>query len=288
MTTTQPTPPPLTPSGRTAIRVFIVVVAVLLSMGALGVLTAAAIGVGNTRVLADSSALPPGLRSLQIDTGDVPMAVRITSDPDADEPRTDLQFVTTGGTGEHRLEVTADGTSAQVKVVGEAPRWLRWARGGELTVVLPPGLARGVSVRTTQRFGLASFDADLDRVVAHNDNGAILLRGSARSIEAHNQHGTIHSRRALAVQEKFTATSSDGDISVDFQDPAPEVVEADSGGGDVVLGLAGDGPFRVQASTASRHGDTVVRVPETADPARAVATVRAHSGSGDVTVYERD
>jgi hypothetical protein len=277
----------LSPGRRTTIRVVIVVAAALLCLGTLGGLTAAAIGLGNTRVIADSADLPGALRTLEIDAGDLPMAIRITSDPDASAPRTDLRLVSSTGSGRHRMDVTTDGGSARVSVSGEPPEWLRWAWAGELTVVLPPGMARGVSVTTTQRFGLAMFDADLDRVVAHNDSGAVLLRGAARSIEAHNQHGAVYSRRPLAVQETFTAVSVDGDITVDFQDPAPTRIEATSDGGDVVLGLAGDGPYLVNASTSTGRGDTVVRVPQTIDPQRAAATVIARSATADVTVDQR-
>ncbi|BBZ32393.1 DUF4097 family beta strand repeat-containing protein [Mycolicibacterium confluentis] len=100
--------------------------------------------------------------------------------------------------------------------------------------------------------------------------------------------GVIHARQPLAVRESFSATSVDGDITVDFQDPTAQRIEATSGDGDVVLGLAGDGPFLVKASTEARHGVMVVRVPETLDPKRAVSTVIARSATGDVTVDERN
>ena len=55
----------------------------------------------------------------------------------------------------------------------------------------------------------------------------------------------------------------------------------------MTIGLPGNGPFAVDASTQSNQGDTVVRVPQTADPAVARAVVTARSSTGDVTIQDR-
>ena len=80
------TPPPeLSRGARTALRSLVVVAAAVLLLCGLGGLTAAAVGIGNTRVIADSQTLPESMRTLTISTGAVPMRVQIESDDEARE-----------------------------------------------------------------------------------------------------------------------------------------------------------------------------------------------------------
>ncbi|MGK2882463.1 MAG: hypothetical protein ACSLE6_17265 [Mycobacterium sp.] len=282
-------PPPLGPGGgRTTIRVLLLVAAALLAVASVGILTAAAIGLGNTRVVTDSQALPATMRNLIIDTGRVPVGVRITSDEDASQPRVDVRFVGTDTAGEHTLAVTTEGSDTRIALLGAEPDDFGWSRAGAITLVLPPELARRLSVTTTQQFGVLMADADLDRLVAHTANGAIVLRGAARSIEVETQHGSIYSRDAIDVRESFFATTVDGGISVDFAQGVPETVEASTGTGDIEIGLPMPGPYRVTVQSGFRSGSEI-SVDQTNDPASAVATITAESTRGSVTVsYEDD
>lgn len=276
-----------TEGGKSAIRVVLVVAAVLLCLGVVVTLTAAAVGIGRTRVIADSAELPAGLRALTIEAADLPVALRITSDPEATAPRADLRFLSAAGAQHRSLDVSSGPDGARLTLAGETAEWMPWARAGEVTVVLPPALANRLSLTTGQRFGVLMIDTDLDSLVARNDNGAVLLRGSARTVEVHNRHGAVHTRQPIEVRESFSANSVDGDISIDFQDVPPRRIDVASGDGDVALGLPGDGPFVVNASTGSGDGNTVVRVPQVVDSATAKSVVTARSGSGDVTVDSR-
>ncbi|CAJ1498721.1 hypothetical protein [[Mycobacterium] burgundiense] len=278
---------PLTRGGRNTIRVVIVAAAIVLCLGVVTSLTTVALGVGRIRAIADTQTLPATLRTLHIDAANVPMAIRVVSDDEATEARVELRFVTTTGTNRHELDVTSDAESARVSVRGAAPGWLRWVRAGEVKVVLPPAAARGLTLNTAQRYGALMVDADLDKLVARTDNGAVILRGAARTTEIHNEHGSIHSRRPIAVRESFSANTVEGRISVDFQDPPPPRIEATTGQGEVTIGLGGDGPFLVQASTGAADGRTVVRVPRTSDPTEAVSEVTARSEFGSVTIDDR-
>lgn len=285
MTNTLPAPE-LSNGRRITIRALLVIAASLLVLGALGGLTAGAIGLGSTRVAADAKTLPATMRALTVDAADLPMAVRVTADPRAREPRVELRFVSSAGVGRHGLDVTSDSAGTRVAIRGESPQWLHWARAGELTVVLPPRVSGQLHLTTIQRFGVLMVNADLDTLTARADNGAVTLRGSARTVEVRTHDGSVRTREPLSVRESFSANTVDGDIDVDF-DEIPARLQAVSIGGDVTVGLPGSGPFAVDAGTDSNQGDTVVRVPRTADPAAARAVVTAWSSTGDVTVRDR-
>ncbi|CAN5802891.1 hypothetical protein BH10ACT9_BH10ACT9_36620 [soil metagenome] len=288
LTTTplNPTPPPdLSPGGRTALRAIVVIVAALALLCGVGGLTAAAVGIGNTRVIADNQSLPSSMRTLTIDTGAVPMRVHIESDDEAGEPRVEMRFVTVSQAGEQSLDIAA-GTDTRIDVRGRTAEWLEWARAGELTVVLPPELARRLTVTTTQQLGVLDVDADLDRLVARSMGGAVILDGSARSIEAEVKHGAVVSHDPISVRETFSANVIEGDIEVQFRDVAPRTVDATSADGSVVLGLPGDGPFLVNAMTASDHDSAEVRVPQTANRDEAESVVTVRSSNGDVVIEQ--
>ena len=73
-------PPPLSPGGRTAFRISLIAAAAVLVVGTLISLGVAAWGVASFRVITDTKPLPVAMRSVFVDTGSVPMAVRITTD----------------------------------------------------------------------------------------------------------------------------------------------------------------------------------------------------------------
>ena len=103
-------PPPLSPGGRTAIRVLLIAAAAVLVLGSVATLGVAAWGLSAFRVITDSKPLPPTMRSLIVDTGQLPVAVRITADPDAKQPRADMRMINSdtrrfpSSDGEHRLD----------------------------------------------------------------------------------------------------------------------------------------------------------------------------------------
>lgn len=281
-------PPPLRPGGgRSAIRVLLVVAAALLALLTVGILTAAAIGLGNTRVIADSQTLPATMRTLTIDTGRLPMAVRVTTDDDATEPRVDMRFVGTRAVDEQTVAVASEGADVRISVDGSSTDDFGWSRGGELNLVLPDDLARRLSLTTDQEFGVLFAEADLDRLVANTTNGAVVLRGSANSVEVNTRHGSVHTREPIAVRDSFVVTAMEGDIDVEFAQAAPETVEVSTGTGDVEIGLPLPGPYIVTSQAGVRFGSHVT-VAVTKDPDEALATVVAASSSGSVTVDYAD
>lgn len=273
--------PTMTPGGRLAIRILFVAAAALLLLGTVGALTATAWGLGTTRVLTDSRPLPADMRSLVVNTADLPVAIRITSDASTTEPRVDLRLVTSNRAGSHRLDINTDATSTQVSVGGESPGWLSGARIGEITLVLPPGQARRMTVTTNQQRGVLMARADLDQLIARTARGAVILDGSARRIEVQTRHGSISTDDPISVSESFSATTVEGDISAEFKGSAPRTVDAVSRAGDIVVELPGTGPYWVRTQSGER---ATVSVPETDDPASAAARVTARSEWGTVVV----
>ncbi|MGV0645640.1 DUF4097 family beta strand repeat-containing protein [Mycolicibacterium sp. XJ879] len=287
MTTTAPPPqtpappPSLSPGGRTAIRATLIVAAAVLVVGSLVALGVAAWGIGSFRVVTDSKPLPSAVRSLVVDTGSVPAAISITSDREAREPRVDLRMVNSTAAGAEPLSVNADGADARITINGEPSAFLQWSRAGEITVVLPPDLARGLTVITQQNNGVVRAQADLDRLIARTDNGAVILEGSARRIEVHTDNGEVSTRDPISVSESFSATTGNGKIIVDFAE-APRTVDATSDNGEIVIGLPARDEYAVDAST--NNGETVVRVPRATDRETAAAVVTVRSENGDVVV----
>ncbi|MGV9800515.1 DUF4097 family beta strand repeat-containing protein [Mycobacterium sp. NPDC003449] len=274
-------PPHLTPGGRTTLRGVLIAAAALLLATTLAGLGVAAWGVSNLRVVTDHQTLPTAMRSLVIDTAQVPIAIRITADRENREATADLRLVNTTRSGEHRLTLDTEGNETRIKIAGNPSPMLDWARGGEIVIALPPEQARRLTVDTRQQIGAVIAQADLDQLIARTTEGAIILRGAARRIEVHTVNGDVSTREPVAVTEEFSANTSDGDITADFKDAAPRSVEAVSRNGDVVLGLPERGPYLVRAQSES---STRVRVPETTSLDAALAEIVARSDSGDVVV----
>ncbi|HET6732166.1 DUF4097 family beta strand repeat-containing protein [Mycobacterium sp.] len=275
-------PPPISPGGRTAVRVTLIVAAAVLVVGAVVSLATVAWGISSFRVITDSKPLPANMRSLTVDTGDVPVAVRITTDRDAREPRADLRMVNSTRAGANPLAVSSDGPNARVTINGEQSMFMDWGRAGEITLVLPPELARRLSVTTQQDNGIVLAQADLDQLIARTDNGEVILSGSARRIEVYTDNGDVVTRDPISVSESFSATTDNGEIKVDFSEVAPRTVDVITDNGDVIVALPGPGPYVVNASTD--NGDATVRVPQATDREKAAAVVTARSENGDVVI----
>ncbi|KUI33321.1 DUF4097 family beta strand repeat-containing protein [Mycobacterium sp. GA-2829] len=278
-------PPALSAGGRTAIRGVLVAVAAVLVVGSVAALAVTAWGLSTVRVLSDSQTLPATMRSLVVDTADIPVAIRISADPNAREARASLRLVNTSGGGDHRLATTTAGPETRIVLEGQPSPTFGWARGGEITVTLPPEQARRLSVRTQQQTGVVLAQADVDELIAHTTDGAVILSGSARRVEVQTVDGEVTARDPISVRERFAATTSEGDIAVDFRDAAPETVEAVTRSGDIALGLPQGGPYLIRAQS----GDyTRVRVPETSNPAQAAGEITARSDNGSVVIEESD
>jgi Putative adhesin len=279
-------PPPLSPGGRTAVRITLVIAAAVLVVGAVASLGTVAWGISSFRVITDSKTLPPAMRSLVVDTGSVPVAVRITTDRDAREPRADLRMVNSTRAGANPLTVTTDPANPRVALSGETSAFLNWGRAGELNLVLPPDVARRLTVTTQQKVGVVLAHSDLDQLIARIDDGEIVLGGAARRIEVHTRSGDVVTRDPISVSESFSANTIDGDITVDLKGAAPPTVAATSKDGDVIVALPPRGPYLVNANTTDVEGATVVRVPQTTDREAAAAVVTARSETGDVIIDE--
>ena len=259
-------------------RVVLVAVAVLVSLGTLTGLGVVAFGLAGSRVVTDSRTLPAGMRSLTVDTGGIPLPVRLTTDVDAVAPRIDLRMVTR--TDNTRLAVVTDDVESRV-TLGDSGSGLLWFNGtGEVQVVLPPDLARGLSV-TIKRAGSLSADADLDRLIAKIDDGNVTIGGSARLIDVDVRHGDIATSNRITITESFRATSEFGNITVEFR-RAPRTTEAIAGG-NVTVRLPGSGAYRVRAQSERPNSDTTVTVPETTESSAPAVTARSRSGNVRVT-----
>jgi hypothetical protein len=279
---TPATPPPLSPGGRTAFRLALIAAAVALVVGTLASLGAVAWGIAGFRVITDSKPLPVAMRSVFVDTGSVPVAVRITTDRQAREPRADLRMVNSTRAGANPLVVSADPAGARVTINGESSAFLHWGRAGEITLVLPPDIARKLTVTVQQDTGVVLAEADVDQLIARTDTGAVVLSGAARRIDVHNVDGEVVSRDPIRVTESFNAATETGDVKVDFAETAPRTVDVSSQDGDVILALPARGPYVVNANTAD--GNTDVRVPQTTNRENAAAVVTARSNTGNVVI----
>ena len=262
----------------------LIVAAAAVVVGTLATLGTMAFGIASFRVVTDTKTLPAAVRSLVVDTGSVPVAVRITTDRDAREARADLRMVNSTRAGANPLAVNVDRETARVTLNGESSAFLEWVRAGEITVVLPPELARRLTVTTQQETGVVLAQADVDQLIARTDDGAVVLSGAARRIEAYTDNGDVVTRSPISVSESFSAKTANGDIKVDFTETAPRMIDATNENGDVIVALPARGPYVVNANTD--NGDTTIRVPQATDREKAAAVVTARSENGDVVIDE--
>jgi hypothetical protein len=266
------------------VRALIVVSATVLLIGTVTSLGVVAFGLSALRVTKDTQSLPAAMRSLTVDTGGAPGFIRIVSDRNAAGPRVDLRQIDTRRVGDAALVVTNDGTGTRVSIGSQSSSsFMSWRRGAELTVTLPPELARRLSVTVQHEDGALMAEADLDQLVARNTDGAVLLRGAARRIEIHSEDGSVITRGPISVSESFRADVTDGNVSVDFKDAPPRTVDVSTVDGNVSITLPPRGPYLVDAN-ADEDGTTVVRVPQTSDRNAATAVVTARADDGNVTI----
>jgi hypothetical protein len=278
-TTGPPAPPPLTPGGRRTVRVLLVVAASVLTVGFLVASVVIALGINSVRVSTDRKELPEGMTSLWIDAADA--AVHVTTDPSAGSPRVDLRMLNSTRGGRQQLQVTSEGAGTRIEVIPASPAFMDWGRTGEVTVTLPPALAKSLTVTARQDDGTLIVDSELDRLVAHTLDGNIELNGAAHRIDVTSKDGDIVARRPISVTEAFNAETRDGDLTVRFGPDVPKTIDAVTRGGDVSVGLPDRGPYLVRASGGDRAD---VRVPDTTDPGAAVSEVTVRSDDGNVIV----
>jgi hypothetical protein len=194
------------------LRVLIVILAALPSFGTLGSLGAFAFGLSTSRVVTDTQLLPASMRLLSVDTGDLPVTVRLATEVNAKEPRVDLRIVTS--TEDMRQALTKDDTGSRVTVRNRGFRFPQYNRAGEIKIILPPSVARELSVTVKQRTGSLSTDADLDQLAAKTDDDAVIPGGSARRVDINVGRGDINTTNSIAVTESFRAETQFGSISV--------------------------------------------------------------------------
>ncbi len=267
-------PPSMSGRQRTVMRFVLVVIGALLALGSLVSLGFLATGLGGMRVVTDSKPLPANLRELTVDTGDVPVMVRVVANSKVSDARVDLRLVT--NSDNTQLAVTEDGDSSRATLRDDGSGFLWFDRTGELTIILPPDVAKGLSVTVNQQAGSLTTDATLRQLVAETDGG-VTLGGSARSIDV-DARGDITTSSTIAVADSFKAQSDSGSISTDFR-AAPRTTEA-TAGGDVKVQLPAPGPYRVRAE--SDRG-TSITVPQTPSPTASQVTARSENGNVEVT-----
>ncbi|WP_020104105.1 DUF4097 family beta strand repeat-containing protein [Mycobacterium sp. 360MFTsu5.1] len=278
------TPPALTPGGRSAMRSLLVVTAVVVTLSAAAGIGGLAWGISSVRVAAETETLPADFSSLTIDTGDLPTAIRITSDRNVNEPRVRMRLLNTAKDDHQALKVTRNGGAVSLTVTGEPSPLFDFGPPGEIMVTLPPDVAHRLSVTTKQQVGVMLSQTDLDQLTVHNTDGAVVLGGNARRIEIHTQSGDIQTRDPIVVTDAFVAESTDGHIGVDLKEVAPRTVEVTNRDSDIDLTVPTGGPYLVRAQ-AGDHAQ--VRVPQTEDPARAVSQITARTDDGSITITTR-
>jgi hypothetical protein len=264
------------------VRAALVIAATVLVIGSVVSLGVTAWGINSLRVSTDRQDLPDGMRALTIDASDA--TVHVTSDPQVTTPRVDLRALhSTRGVQQH-LEVAADAGVTRLFVTPKSREFMDFARMGEVTVTLPPRLAGALFVSAQQDDGTLVVDADLDRLVAHNTDGNVMLNGGAHVVEITAKDGNVVARKPLAVTDSFVAESVNGNVDATFANPAPHRIEATTRDGNVAITLPPTGPYLVRTQSSDA---TSVRVPETTDPARAVSEVMVRSDDGNVVVDTR-
>jgi hypothetical protein len=131
-----------------ATRLVLATIAVAVTLGSLVSLGVVAVGLGSIRIVTETRALPTDMRLLSIDTGDVPAVVRVVTDADAREPRIDLRMVTGGQT---QLNVADNADDSRVTLSDNGSGFLWFKRSGEIRVILPPDVARDLSVTVNEQ-----------------------------------------------------------------------------------------------------------------------------------------
>lgn len=259
-------------------RVVLAVLAALVVFVAVGGLATLAVGLSGTRVVTDSQELPAGIRTLTLDTGDLPIAVRLITDADTSRPHVDLRMLTRAA--DTQMTVAHDASGSRLALLGDSGSAFPLpfdVNTGEITVILPPGVAKNLRVTVTHQTGPIKSEADLDQLIVRTGTGTVTLSGSARLMDITVGKGDINTDTRIAVAESFKATTQSGRVSVEFRG-APRTTEA-VGSGQVTLGLPGATPYRISAESVTPHGTVIVTVPQTSDLSAPVVTARSTSGN---------
>lgn len=130
-------PPVLTPGGRSAMRSLLVVTAIVVTLSAAAGIGGLAWGISSVRVAAETETLPADFSSLTIDTGNMPTAIRITSDRNVSEPRVRMRLLNTAKDDHQALQVTRNGGAVSLTVTGEPSPLFDFGPPGEIMVTLP-------------------------------------------------------------------------------------------------------------------------------------------------------
>lgn len=254
-------------------------IATLVVFAAVGCLAYLSFALATSRIVTQTQELPAGMRSLDINTGGVPVPVRIVSDAGAKQPRVDLRMGTRReDTG---LSVANEGNRTRI-TLGASDSTFIWLAGTQMNVVVPPDIARELSVTVNHRTGSTGIDADLSHLFVRSDDGSVTLGGSARLVDVDVRRGDITTTTRIAVTEKFNASTQDGAIDLEFR-AAPRDIEAIASG-NVAVGLPNLGAYRVHAGTEAPNGVATVTVPETSD--RSAPSVTVRSKTANVSVDE--
>ncbi|MGE2721104.1 hypothetical protein [Mycolicibacterium celeriflavum] len=261
-------------------RIALVVIATIVTVGAVGGLGVIALELAASRFVTETHALPGDVRSLAIDTGDVPVPLHIVTDVGAEVPRVDLRLITK--TRGPLFAIDTDGDGIRITLADSDSGFLRFNGTGAMKVVLPPDIARDLSLTIDRPAGALTVDSDLDRLAARTGDGTLTLGGSARLMEVAVENGDIRTDTKIAVAESFRGTSKVGSIRLEFS-AAPRYTEVVAGG-DVSVEVPSSQSYRIRAEPAPGIGHSTVSVPETTNPRAAMVTAR--SVGGNVRVAE--
>ncbi|UUO02661.1 hypothetical protein M4D79_04565 [Mycolicibacterium novocastrense] len=236
-------------------------------------------GLSGARIVTDTQDLPASIDTLTIETGDVPMSVRLITDPEATKTRISLRIITRSDT---QLNIADhDSGESRVTLSHAGDGFLGFRGKGEIEVVLPPALARRLSVTVNQRAGSLTSEATLDRLVATIDNGAATVGGAARVVNLNIRHGDVNTSDEFVVSESFEARTESGSISVRFRQ-APRIAEA-TAEGNVTMQLPDSNRYRVRAGSAAPGRAPLVTVRQTSDRNAPEVIARSENGRVEVT-----
>jgi hypothetical protein len=251
--------------GSRAARVLGVLgIAVVLGTGGIVAARAAAPGPATEETLAFDLQAPR--LSVQVDSGAITLH---RGDGDRVEVR---RTVRSRGVQPHLEEESAP---EGVRLAAECP----WAFGASCTVDYDVRVPDGVALELRTSSGDVSVGGLATRAVdVRVSSGAVHLADLGGPVVVEASSGDVVGQRLDAPS--FVATSSSGEVDLDFA-TAPGEVEIVASSGDVAVALPA-GPYRVEAEAGS--GDERISVPV---DAAAAGVVRVEVSSGDVDVRPR-
>jgi DUF4097 and DUF4098 domain-containing protein YvlB len=273
--------PPSDTSRRTAVRVVVIVLSLLLvAWGALSLVSVLA------RESLHRSATYAGVRTVELDLGFE--SVTVTGDDSAS--RVSMERTAHWSMSKPDLSSRVEGNHLLMRSS------CHWSVGlgcsGDVRLVVPSGTVvrvdgsdGHVSVHDlTSRVEVATSDGGIDvsgitgGVVLHTGDGRIEARDVTGPVELQTSDGSIEatSLRSPTVD----ARTSDGSVRLDFA-TVPRRVSARTGDGSVEVAVPRDGaPWQVDATTGD--GSRVIDV--ATDPA-ADRAITVHTGDGSVRVH---